>query len=91
MSLDATLIGENTAEFMEILEGAYEFDDSARVVEVITIAVVHTAEKPDTEECEEQELSEDGYTFVHYRASESAWHRQVGIIEAALWAVRDRQ
>lgn len=88
MSLDGQLVGRTTAEFMETLEQVYEGDDTARVIEVITIAVIHTDRRPETEEWEGEEEAEDGYSFVHYRASELAWHRQLGLIEAARWAVR---
>lgn len=88
MSLDGQLIGQNTAEFMETLELAYAGDESARVTEVLTIAVVRTDQKPDTPEWEDEEESEHGYSFIHYRASEPAWHRQLGILDAAIQAVR---
>lgn len=85
MSVDATLIGRNTAELMEAISDAYADDDTAEVYEVLSIVVVRTHKAPEGwDECE------DGYSFVHFRASEPSWHRQLGLVEAAKWAIRSK-
>lgn len=86
--IENQLIGINTAELMETLETSYADDDTAEVVEVLSIAVVRTRRKPDTAEWEDREG--ESFSFIHYRASEPSWHRQLGLIEAAKWAIADR-
>lgn len=86
--MDSKLVGQNTAELMEALEEAYADDETAEVVEVISVAVIRTQRKPDTEEWADHEDQGHGYSFIHYRASEPAWHRQLGLLEAASFAVR---
>lgn len=83
--MDASKLGINTAEIMETLEERYEYDESAEVIEVMTIALVRTTAPPPGREDEAE--PEEGWTFLHYRCSEAGWHRQLGIIEAAKAAV----
>jgi hypothetical protein len=97
MGVDTTQIGVNTAEIMEHLGETYADDDTAVVTEVITIVMVSTdlrPTSPEWDEIEEGEAVEDEggtYSHVHFRASTPMWVHQLGLVEAARWAIKENR
>lgn len=73
--MDATLIGQTTAAFMERLEKDYEEDDTAEVKEVIVIALVDSKDDPDGD-------APNGWSVAEWHTSEQTWSHKYGLISA---------
>ena len=87
MSLDAGVLGRVTAELMEHLEDQYSADETAHITEVMVVVAVRTDQPPrPPEEGEDPET----WSFIHLRGSESAWHRQLGLLHAGILGIEDR-
>ena len=73
--MDASRIGQTTAQLMDVLEAQYDGDETAEVTEVLVCCSVATNRDPDGN------YSEAGFTVTHFRASDPTVQHQIGMVE----------
>jgi hypothetical protein len=75
--VDTSRIGITTAELMDVLEGQYQGDETARVTEVIVCCIV------DTKQSRDGEVVDGGFSNTHFRGSDPVISHQLGLLEMA--------
>lgn len=80
--MDSTLIGQNTAEFMENLEKEFEEFESAKVVTVMTIVEIERDIEP--EEKSETDTPDTTWSCFRFYSTDSKWSTRRGMVQAVV-------